>query len=272
MGGLLDGHWFVPCLESDPCLYTDGVTSNIYAGSPSTCCCTDVVTDSSNEINSDECTMSTNGSYNPWNYEYCYNKGTDAYCSMIPFCTPDGVTATSEPCSCAGDKVLSTCYSGETCDSDGECCSATAVCNTGAYYVPEAYYFTPCASFFENEMQACKNTDGVTSNYDGNSMSCCCVDQIVDVYNNSDSCWLSTYMDEPWSYSYCYNKGVDAYCSTDVFCSVGIATTEKCSCPGDKLLSTCLDGDTCSTDGECCTSNGECTTGSKDEMYLSTPM
>jgi len=259
----MGGYWFTPCWDSDPCLHTYGNTSNIYLGSPDTCCCVGI--DDKSETESDECHMPHDGSFNPWSYQYCYTKAAGGYCSMIPFCVADGVTAASEPCSCAGDKILSACEAGETCDGSGNCCLSSASCKTGQSYTPEAYFFYDCKHSWSSE-RACKHTDGVTSNNDGSTMECCCLDQRIDVYNNTDLCMMSDMKE--WSYDYCYNGGFDAYCSILKFCSVGNSATELCSCPGDKLLSTCSIGEVCGTDGKCCSSSGKCTTGSKDEMYL----
>jgi len=202
--------------------------------------------------------MTTSGTFNPWNYEYCSNSGGDGYCSIIPFCIADGETKTSEPCSCAGDKVLSTCYSGETCNKDGECCSGADIsCSTGMAYIPESYLFTSCEHFLWLSTTVCEYTDGLTSNID--ESGCCCVDQNVGVYDNSDFCLMP--------YSYCNNGGTDAYCSITKFCPIDTAATEICSCAGDKLLSTCSVGESCDSDGKCCDSNGICKTGSVDEMY-----
>jgi len=173
----------------------------------------------------------------------------------------------AKPCSCPGDKILSTCEEGDTCNDDGSCCPATGWCQSGASYIPEAYFFNNCTHSSRSSDGACKYTDGVTSNYDSSTESCCCLDQSIDVYNNSDLCWMSNIKE--FSYEYCYNGGFDAYCSIIKFCSVGIAATEICSCPGDKILSTCYIGEVCGTDGKCCAGNGECFSGSKDEMYLS---
>jgi len=178
------GYWFKGCYNIGPCLHTDGITSNIYPGSDETCCCVDEYI-SSYTNNSDECIMSTSGSYTPYNYEYCSNKGADGYCSIIPFCVADGETQTSFPCSCTGDKILSTCYAGETCDEFGECCdSSSRSCSSEMEYTPEGYLFKPCPS----NSPICENTDGLTIN--SFVPGCCCVDLSIDAFNNSD--WCST--------------------------------------------------------------------------------
>lgn len=96
----------------------------------------------------------------------------------------------TETCSCTGDGILSTCYSGDTCKDDGNCCSADG-CKIGETYIPEAYFFNNCSHDFGLGNGACKYTDGVTSNYDGSVTSCCCLDQNIGTYNNSDLCWIS---------------------------------------------------------------------------------